>query len=74
MGVVTGYHLHLAGASVSFVVRPGRSRFIPQRFTLYSYDDASLQNFEAFGVGEDVSVLETTKPDAGPLHAGHGAQ
>ncbi len=58
MGVVTGYHLHLAGAKVRFVVRPERLRSIPQRFALYSYDDASLHEFDSFAVGGEASELE----------------
>lgn len=29
MGVVTGHHLHLSGAEVTFVVRPSRAREMP---------------------------------------------
>ncbi|MGV6873232.1 2-dehydropantoate 2-reductase N-terminal domain-containing protein [Pseudochelatococcus sp. B33] len=50
MGVVTGYHFHLAGAQVVFVVKPERLEDTPSAVTLYSYDDASLKDFLSFDV------------------------
>ncbi|EOX6785735.1 ketopantoate reductase family protein [Pseudomonas aeruginosa] len=50
MGVVTAYHLGLAGAKVTFVVRADRLPGFPRQFALYSYDDASLKEFASFSV------------------------
>lgn len=58
LGIVTGYHLHLAGAEVSFLVRPGRLPALQEPQVLYCYDDDELKTFgdyQAFG-----SVAEAT--------------
>ena len=50
MGMVTGYHLSLAGVAVTFYVRPARLAELhgPQR--LYCYDDATLKEFSNYQV------------------------
>jgi ketopantoate reductase len=45
MGVSTGYHLSLAGAAVTFLVRPHRQEQLSRPQVLYSYDDHSLKTF-----------------------------
>jgi hypothetical protein len=53
-GLPIGYHLWLAGADITFLVRPGtRDRLLaPQR--LYSYDDNSLKTFDGYAVVDDL--------------------
>ncbi|MCB2061529.1 MAG: 2-dehydropantoate 2-reductase N-terminal domain-containing protein [Novosphingobium sp.] len=48
LGVVTGYHLHLAGAQVNFLVRPGRLPALQEPQTLYCYDDHELKRFSEY--------------------------
>ena len=58
LGIVTGYHLQLAGAEVSFLVRPGRLPALQEPQVLYCHDDGELKQFadyQAFG-----SVSEAT--------------
>jgi hypothetical protein len=48
MGLVTGYHLQLAGAEITFLVRPTRIEALSKPSTLYSYDDATLKRFDGY--------------------------
>src|SRR5690606_15423725 len=48
LGIVTGYHLHLAGAEVSFLVRPGRLPALQDPQVLYCYDDHELRHFSDY--------------------------
>ncbi len=61
LGITTGYHLALAGADVTFLVRPGRLPALASAQQLYCYDDGQLKtfaDFEAVGsVGQ--AVLRT---------------
>ncbi|MGW3943702.1 ketopantoate reductase family protein [Streptomyces phaeochromogenes] len=57
MGVISGYHLQLAGAEVTFLVRPGRVKELSRPRRLYSYDDASLKLFSGYSVLSDVSEV-----------------
>ncbi|WP_243789038.1 ketopantoate reductase family protein [Saccharopolyspora gloriosae] len=56
-GLPVGYHLRLAGAELTFLVRPGRKPAVefPQR--LYCYDDASLRTLDGYDVVEDAAEL-----------------
>ncbi|MEU0925552.1 ketopantoate reductase family protein [Streptomyces malaysiensis] len=54
MGLTSGYHLHLAGAEVTFLVRPQRAENLARPQVLYSYDDASLKRFSGYRVLSDV--------------------
>lgn len=55
MGLVSGYHLSLGGAKITFMVRPGRrDAFLPPQ-TLYCYDDARLKLFDGYDVIERMS-------------------
>lgn len=58
VGMVTGYHLALAGAAVTYLVRPGRADRISRPQTLYCYDDHSLRTFSDFEVVADAAGLE----------------
>lgn len=48
MGVVTGYHLDLAGAAVTFLVRPHRLPALQRPQVLYAYDDGGLKTFAGY--------------------------
>jgi hypothetical protein len=56
-GVITGYHLSLAGAIVTFLVREGRRRALQSAQRLYCYDDASLKTFAGYGVAGSLAEL-----------------
>lgn len=58
MGLALGYHLSLAEANITFLVRPGRSATFASPQQLYCYDDASLKTFAGYRVVEDVAELE----------------
>jgi len=55
LGIVTGYHLHLAGADVSFLVRPGRMPALQEPQVLYCYDDGELKHFSEYQVYDNVA-------------------
>ncbi len=48
LGITTGYHLALAGADITFLVRPGRLPALQSPQVLYCYDDRELKEFAAF--------------------------
>jgi hypothetical protein len=60
MGLVAGYHLHLAGAEITFLVRPGRVEAASRPRTLYCYDDATLKAFSAFKVISDATEMSSS--------------
>lgn len=55
MGMVNGYHLSLAGAQVSFLVRPARVDDFKPPQRLYCYDDATLKEFADYRVIGDIA-------------------
>jgi hypothetical protein len=57
MGIMSGYHLQLAGAEVTFLVRPQRLDTLSQAQALYSYDDASLKHFSGYRVLSKVTEV-----------------
>ncbi|HEY0693994.1 MAG TPA: 2-dehydropantoate 2-reductase N-terminal domain-containing protein [Kribbella sp.] len=57
MGIMSGYHLQLAGAEVTFLVRPKRVEKLSGPQVLYSYDDASLKQFSDYRVLADVTEV-----------------
>lgn len=57
MGVVTGYHLDLAGAAVTFLVRPHRVEQLSREQSLYCYDDNSLKSYSGFSLLSDPAQL-----------------
>jgi len=56
-GMFTGYHLSLAGASVTFLVREGRRLALQSAQYLYCYDDGCLKTFAGYGVVTDLAEL-----------------
>src|SRR5258708_24585772 len=60
MGLVAGYHLHLGGAEITFLVRPGRVEDAARPKILYCYDDATLKVFSAFKVVSDVTEISSS--------------
>ena len=61
LGIVTGYHLHLAGADVSFLVRPARLPALQEPQVLYCYDDHGLKHF--FGYQAYGSIADAMTKD-----------
>jgi hypothetical protein len=57
VGQALGYHLSLAGAGITFLVRPGRSAAFAAPPQLYCYDDAQLKPFVGYRVVENVAEL-----------------
>ncbi|MDC0707535.1 2-dehydropantoate 2-reductase N-terminal domain-containing protein [Stigmatella sp. ncwal1] len=53
VGLIVGYHLSLAKADVTFLVRPGRVERLSRPQTLYCYDDNSLKHYEGYSVISD---------------------
>ena len=60
-GLPVGYHLGLAGADVTYLVRPGRKAAYKSPQQLYSYDDASLKTFAGYHVVDEVTDLAGTR-------------
>lgn len=48
LGLTTGYHLQLAGAEISFLVRPHRVDALSAPQRLYSYGDHDLKTLESY--------------------------
>ena len=48
LGLVTGYHLSLAGAEITFLVRPNRMAALQTPQQLYCYDDHRLKTFDRY--------------------------
>ncbi|KAI2619042.1 hypothetical protein GGS26DRAFT_595520 [Hypomontagnella submonticulosa] len=48
MGIVTGYYLGLAGADVTFLVRPHRAETLSRPQILYCYDDNKLKEYQGY--------------------------
>ncbi|AFH62772.1 2-dehydropantoate 2-reductase N-terminal domain-containing protein [Paenibacillus caseinilyticus] len=63
MGVLTGYHLGLAGAAVTFLVRPHRQEQLSRPQVLYSYDDHSLKTYSGYDLITDPAKLAGTSFD-----------
>ncbi|SEL46479.1 Ketopantoate reductase [Stigmatella aurantiaca] len=63
MGVLAGYHLKLAGAAVTFLVRPHRLEQLSRPQVLYSYDDHSLKTYSGYDLLTDPARLEGTSFD-----------
>ena len=63
MGVITGYHLQLAGATVTFLVRPHRQEQLSRPQVLYSYDDRSLKTYSDYDLIADPAKLAGTSFD-----------
>jgi ketopantoate reductase len=49
MGIITGYHLTLSGAEVTFLIRPHRKEALDRPQILYCYDDNQLKEYTGNG-------------------------
>ncbi|WP_216626774.1 2-dehydropantoate 2-reductase N-terminal domain-containing protein [Paenibacillus phytohabitans] len=58
VGFSVGYHLHLSGAGITFLVRKGRKAAFDPPQNLYCYDDATLKEFNGFNVIEDIEEVQ----------------
>lgn len=63
VGIMTGYHLSLAGANVTYVVRPHREEQLSRPQVLYSYDDHSLKTYSGYQLITDPEKLAGTSFD-----------
>ncbi len=63
MGVATGYHLSLAGAEITYLVRPASLSKLPSTLTLYSYDDGENHRFGGYQVISDAAKMADINPD-----------
>jgi len=57
IGIILGYHLELAGADITFLVRPHRLNELQNPQTLYCHDDHSLKVFKGYHYITEVSEL-----------------
>ncbi|MBB2948775.1 hypothetical protein FB565_008561 [Actinoplanes lutulentus] len=57
VGMALGYHLRLAGAGVTFLVRPGRTAAFAAPRRLYDYNEATIKTFDGYGVIDDTADL-----------------
>lgn len=63
VGIMTGYHLSLAGANVTYLVRPHRQEQLSRPQVLYSYDDNSLKKYSGYNVITEPEKLTGTSFD-----------
>jgi hypothetical protein len=63
MGLGAGYHLQLAGAAITFLVRPARVLEMSRSQVLYSYDDATLKTFADYRLISDVAEISSSSYD-----------
>lgn len=63
LGIVTGYHLHLAGAKIGFLVRQGRLPALDEPQQLYCYDDHELKSFSEYKSFASVNDAMTQEYD-----------
>ena len=57
IGIVLGYHLQLAGAEITYLIRPHRLSQLQNPQTLYSHDDNSLKVFKRYHYITEASQL-----------------
>ncbi|GLY02381.1 2-dehydropantoate 2-reductase N-terminal domain-containing protein [Actinoplanes sp. NBRC 101535] len=57
VGLSLGYHLQLAGADVTFLVRPGRREAFAAPRRLYDYNDDTVRTFDGYRTVEDTTEL-----------------
>ncbi|GAA2551936.1 hypothetical protein GCM10010435_22650 [Winogradskya consettensis] len=58
VGHALGYHLHLAGADVTFLVRPGRVPAFTAPRQLYDYNDDVLKTFDGYRTVDGTAELD----------------
>ncbi|KAI0116720.1 hypothetical protein F4814DRAFT_413756 [Daldinia grandis] len=57
MGIITGYHLGLAGADVTFLIRPHRAKTLDSPQILYCYDDNKLKEYKGYNYITNPSLI-----------------
>ncbi|VEU22136.1 DEKNAAC103150 [Brettanomyces naardenensis] len=57
MGLATGYHLDLAGAKVTFLIRPHHKKDLDRPQVLYSLDDNSVKQYTGYTYLTDPSEI-----------------
>jgi hypothetical protein len=62
-GLVTGYHLSLSGAEVTFYVRPARMASLQSPQQLYCYDDCQLKIFAGYSLICDMAAVRNSAFD-----------
>ncbi|WP_411350083.1 2-dehydropantoate 2-reductase N-terminal domain-containing protein [Paenibacillus sp. WLX2291] len=62
-GFSVGYHLTLAGAKITFLVRSGRAATVAAPQKLYCYDDVSLKDFDHYDVVDHVEQVAAQSYD-----------
>jgi len=63
LGMITGYHLHLAGAEIGFLVRPNRIPALQEPQVLYCYDDGESKHFSEYSVHTSAADAMARDPD-----------
>ncbi|MGE3692648.1 MAG: ketopantoate reductase family protein [Novosphingobium sp.] len=63
LGIVTGYHLQLAGADIAFLVRPGRLAALADPQVLYCFDDHQLKHFTGYKAHGSVAEAKAAAYD-----------
>jgi Ketopantoate reductase PanE/ApbA len=63
LGLVTGYHLSLAGASVMFFVRPARLAAMRSPQLLYCYDDGQLKEYKDYRAVSTIAEIAAQRFD-----------
>jgi ketopantoate reductase len=57
MGIITGYHLTLSGAEVTFLIRPHRKEALDRPQILYCYDDNQLKEYTGYSYITDPAEM-----------------
>lgn len=63
VGVILGYHLSLAEAEVTFLIRPHRARALDRPQILHCYDDNKLKVFKGYSYNTDPAEMTDTAFD-----------
>lgn len=63
MGVMTGFHLSLAGAEITFLVRPHRQDSLDRSQLLYCFDDERLKEYTNYTYVTDPSNISDATYD-----------
>jgi Ketopantoate reductase PanE/ApbA len=63
VGLTVGHHLSLAGADVTYFIRPGRRDSFPTEHSLYCYDDATLETHAGYRVVSTAAEVAAQRYD-----------
>lgn len=63
LGMTCAYHLQLAGADISFLVRPHRLEVLSRPQQLYCYNDYSIKTLEGYGLLTESDDLKSHRFD-----------